>query len=279
MVNFYENTLIISGEQNEISTFILNNSCQFTSNLLSFSNIIPQPHYMTEEQIYKWRLKNWGSDSEPTIINIIKENDKIKYIFRTYRGTPIPWIKRVSSIYINLHYTLIFRENSTGFMGNISCYRGQTYYLEEFYLSEWIWDNNICKEDIYKLFMITIKSFYNYSTIIHMKLKRKYTNISTSSINIIMDYYNSIKNDDLDFDESIKLIHTDKYFLPFILQFTKSLSYYKNKQISNNPLYKILYNKIDEYLYIQNGINLTDVYTYIEKYLEEKLDVYVKKIY
>ena len=94
-----------------------------------------------------------------------------------------------------------------------------------------------------------------------------------------MDYYNSIKNDDLDFDESIKLIHTDKYFLPFILQFTKSLSYYKNKQIPNNPLYKILYNKIDEYLYIQNGINLTDVYTYIEKYLEEKLDVYIKKIY
>ena len=84
----------------------------------------------------------------------------------------------------------------------------------------------------------------------------------------------------MDFDESIKLIHADKYFLPFILQFTKSLSYYtKKKFTNNNPLYKILYNKIDEYLYINNGISLTDVYTYVETYLEEKLDVYIHNGY
>ena len=35
---------------------------------------------MTAEQICKWRLKNWGSDSEPTIISINRKNLFIKVV-------------------------------------------------------------------------------------------------------------------------------------------------------------------------------------------------------
>jgi hypothetical protein len=133
--------------------------------------------------------------SETIPSETIKNNslETLTYKFNTAWSPPIPWVHKISSLYYNINFTIIFGEEGDGYAGKTTFYNGIHIAYEEMTFSKYMWDYQINKAIMIRS---TLEFFNNYINEIVNIVKRKMVN------SIIL----------------VNKICVDKLFIPYELQ-------------------------------------------------------------
>jgi hypothetical protein len=138
MPNWCENTLIVTGDPEEVDKFVSENKDdKADTEYLLFSKAVPEPTYegygdaskdKTPSGLptwYKWRIENWGTKWEPdgsgieettTFVNGRPVKTK-KYYFGTAWGPANIWFEKMIDRYQPLRFSYVYGESGNDFGG------------------------------------------------------------------------------------------------------------------------------------------------------------------
>lgn len=114
----YKNELSIFGDEGMLEDFYLKNT---EDGCLNFQKMVPEPilkgldiddALASFEESGIWRQQNWGSRFQPEMTDdVSRENYRHLYRFNT-NGAPAAWAQKVSLIYPDLSFCLLYRVDS-----------------------------------------------------------------------------------------------------------------------------------------------------------------------
>lgn len=134
MPNWCSNTLIITGDDEEIKKFEKKAKAKDTA--LSMNKFLPTPKALLEgtapnrtenakeliekygaKDWYDWHINNWGTKWDLTAELLCSDEGYLQYCFDSAWSPPIEFLKEVSKKYTRLEFRLRYDEPGVGFMG------------------------------------------------------------------------------------------------------------------------------------------------------------------
>lgn len=233
MPNWSYNSLILEGSKSDLDKFYIENISDEIHDgkkeELSFEKSVPRPE-SEENNWYKWNCANWGTKWDACYISCVKNkkyykknitntllvlNRKLKikvnpiipivqelfsyytytYNFETAWSPPFPWLEKVSLLYSNIKFNILFSIEGFDEGGDIIIKNGEILKNEIWCESEKIFQEN--KDLIIKL----VNDYINKNNIIYKDLtKDKKFEIESTIQDLLYD------NGYWICDEKIKLI-------------------------------------------------------------------------
>lgn len=127
MPNWCHNSLMISGNPNDVEKFLLENQGEDDGKWepLLFSKSVPEPDFGDDsDEWYNWRVENWGTKWDPVFQDSsVKSQDlgetvrNTTYNFDTAWGPADVWLSKVAKKYPELRFCMTYGEPGQDFGG------------------------------------------------------------------------------------------------------------------------------------------------------------------
>ena len=122
MPNFTYNTLIVTGDTENLRTFKKN--ARSAMSALSLSALYPMPVELKGTNAedegpnwYRWSIENWGTKWDVDGKLVAEYEDSLEYAFRSAWNPPLEWLQKVSRDYPELRFRLRYVEECDDFTG------------------------------------------------------------------------------------------------------------------------------------------------------------------
>lgn len=136
MPNWCRNILAVGGPSEAVDQFIKDQDGD-NQGILLFSKSVPEPTSGDiSEDIYQWRIDNWGTGSDPVDVDIVVEqevggNKTVKYFYNTGWSPAALWFGSVAKKYPQLRFSYLYAEPDNYFGGSITAVDGKIISHEE----------------------------------------------------------------------------------------------------------------------------------------------------
>lgn len=113
MPNWCFNRLSVKGDNDKVDEFI--GAVNTNEGIQILESLIPRPEDV--EDWYQWSLDNWGTKWGDREARMLRENEWTVFLFDTAWSPPIEGITRISAMFPDLTFVLVYEEGGMCFMG------------------------------------------------------------------------------------------------------------------------------------------------------------------
>jgi hypothetical protein len=163
MPNYCENELTISGSNNDIDRFYLENKLSMEEakilmeidleeeTELSFVKSAPIP---PEEQNCSRQVQEWGTKWDASEIHADKSDTEIRYYFQTAWSPPVAWLEKASQRYPDLEFEMESKEPGCDFYVHLIVKNGEQTFSKISTFQEYIYEKYKINERLKKVYRI-----------------------------------------------------------------------------------------------------------------------------
>ena len=126
MPNHCHNTLKVTHKDPElINKFYYDNTFEDDEEELSFNYLIPEPEGWSDECLYDWSIKNWGTKWDCWETDVEKKKNELIYTFTTAWNPPVYWFDKLVTKYPDYYIKLEYEDPYVCLLGYYEFKKGE----------------------------------------------------------------------------------------------------------------------------------------------------------
>lgn len=144
MPNWCDNILIVTGDEDDLATFVRSAQSPVDNTDLSLGMLCPMPESVPKgnpiamangasiptmsDDEWHWCVDNWGTKWDVEAQFLYRGEDRVEYIFTSAWSPPVQAFDKIAKDYPSLDFTLKYAESGMGFAGCTHFSKGELVY-------------------------------------------------------------------------------------------------------------------------------------------------------